>query len=124
MRFQVTPCRARRGLTLQSCFFIGPSRPTRYKEGSLWSHQGTLKLQPSLVCSEVHGATVTLVEPSIPLSSAVMVVTPGLLGINRPLALGDELLMMCATFAFEEVQSTSDVTSSVLPSEKTAIAII
>jgi hypothetical protein len=26
--------------------------------------------------------------------------------------LGDELLMMCATFSFEEVQSTSDVTFS------------
>jgi hypothetical protein len=52
------------------------------------------------------------------------VVAPGSLAISRPSVLGDELLMMCATFSLEEVQSTSDVTFSMVPSEKMAAAII
>ena len=71
--------------------------------------------------------TVTRVEPSIPSSSAVIVVASGfLVGVAKssPLLFGDSLLMMCAAFVLEEVQSTCDVTFCVVPSEKTAVATI
>jgi hypothetical protein len=76
-------------------------------------------------CSRtVHGVTVTIVEPGIPPKVAVILVAPGCLGSNRPLVTVDELLRMCATVSFDEVQSTCDVTFWIVPSEKKTVAVI
>ena len=75
---------------------------------------------------EDHDVTLTVKEPervTVPcINVAVISVVPTLCGFNRPLVLGDELLMMCATVSFEEVQLQLLVTFCTEPSENTAVA--